>query len=87
MQTKINGAGENAYESQLILQHRTEFQLYINSLGYLNPTQKRVLLKYYQRKIKRELILSVHTHAMAIFFNALINNELDKLSKFTCVKS
>lgn len=87
MQTKINSAGENAYQKQLIRQHKIEFQLYINSLEYLTPNQKRILKNYYTRKIKTDLILQIHTHAMPIFFNALINNNLNQLQKFTCVRS
>lgn len=93
MQTKIPISGETAYLKQIKAKHQLELQKYLDKLDYINAMQTRVILQYYQRQLKSlhkenpNHIIKIYTHPMPIFFNALLNHDLDSLLKFSSVRN
>ena len=92
MQTKIPLSGESAYLRQIKAKHNLEFTKYLTNLDYVSPSQSRIIRQYYNRQLKSlhkdnpDSIIKLYTHPMPIFFDALINHDLESLLKFSSVR-
>lgn len=93
MSTKIPQSGEHAYTRQLMQKHKIEFTKFLYKHPRINGEQTRIILAYYTRCLKSlnkeypNCILNLYTHPMPIFFDALINHDLESLIGFSSVQT
>lgn len=86
METKIPLAGKLAYEQQLIKHHRAEIKRFLmHELNY-NGTDTATIMRYYDKMIKTDNIIRLHTHVPMDFLEALCTGNLESLYDNTSSK-
>ena len=86
MQTKISMPGQNAYENQLIRQHRKEISNFLITQRIYTGTEVATIMKFYDRKIDIKNIIKVHTHPAIEFLTYLCTGRLEELYVYSSAK-
>ena len=80
MEKSKPGLGEHHYEDQLIENLRLSLKDHlIRYHQYLDPPSRGIILKFYDKQVDRENILSLYSHPCEDFLQALVNDDLESL--------